>query len=74
MLFDIESSSDLAKAKSIHKIAHDLTILYLKDEIKEVSHAYNHESYPSDNADAIIKEYIDLRNSFIYSLENHENI
>ena len=68
MSFELFSNSDVIKADSMHKVAHDLAILYLKDEVSkndEIDISYP----PSLNSEKIVEEYNHLRHSFIESLD-----
>ncbi|MEJ7508555.1 hypothetical protein ACUW90_001906 [Staphylococcus simulans] len=70
MSFELFSNSDVIKAESIHKVAHELAILYLKDEMSkndDVDTSYP----PSLNAEKIVEEYRHLRYCFIEALDEN---
>lgn len=69
MTFDLNNNSDVIRASAIHKTAHDLSILYLKDEISKKNIELEYNNVPSLNASKIVEEYDHLRQVFIEALQ-----
>ncbi|MCP1286276.1 hypothetical protein NK211_02620 [Mammaliicoccus sciuri] len=71
MSLEITSSSDVLKANSIQKAAHDLAMLYLKDEVSK-NEDIDTNRHPSLNATKIVEEYNHLRYRFIQALDEND--